>query len=359
MAFKFFIRGEIVPFQDEWIIENGYCNLAYVQNQLIEANGEDVEIGIGSFGGDVDTGFSIYAAIRRYAKEHNAKITTRADGQCASIATVIFLAGDTRIGNKYVDPFIHNAWVYEQGDAKKFVRVAAELEKTNARIAQFYAEHTNLTYEEARALMENDTSITAEEAINIRFATEIEEVLRPVALQKFTNKSNKNMSDNTEKGLLSHLKKFFNNEGTIKNLEVFTSTNETLLFPDLEEGQSPSVGDKATVDGKPADGRITVADGTVYVFTSGVLDEIIQPEGESEIDALKKENAALKEQLTAQNAKIDGIVAKQVEADARWNKLKNTISTYNIEDKGEGEKTPEGEKKVGLSKAVANLKKYR
>lgn len=89
------IYGEIVPFQDSWIAESGYCNLSFVQRQLSEANGQDVTVRINSFGGDVDEGFAIYSELRRYAKENNAEVTTLAEGRCASIATVIFLAVNT------------------------------------------------------------------------------------------------------------------------------------------------------------------------------------------------------------------------------------------------------------------------
>lgn len=355
------IYGEIVPYQDGWVVDNGFCNLTYVNKQLAEAGGKEVLIGINSFGGDVDEGFAIYSAIRRYAKENNVKITTRADGRCSSIATVIFLAGDTRIGNRYVEPFVHNAWIYQEGDAKSFVRVAAELEKTNKQIALFYSEHTDLTYDEARALMEKDTFITAEEALNIRFATEIEEVLRPVALQKFTNKFNKTMSDKNEKGLIALLRKALNVEGSVKNLEVFTSTNESLVFPDLEEGQSPSVGDKATIDGKAAEGRITIADGTTYVFVAGELTEIIPAEEdddvEEEIVALKKENEALKAQVETMNSTLQGVVAKQKEADTKWNNLKKTISAYAVDSKDEEDKWKGGEGKGKLNSSISKLKK--
>ena len=51
-------------------------------------------------------------------------------------------------------------------------------------MANHYANHTNLTYEEARALMDAESSITTEEAKEIRFATEVEEVLRTRCITK-------------------------------------------------------------------------------------------------------------------------------------------------------------------------------
>lgn len=358
------IYGEIVPYQDGWVVENGYCNLTYVEAQLAEAKGKDVEVGINSMGGDVEEGFAIYAALRRYAKDNKAKVITRADGRCSSIATVVFLAGDTRIVSKYIEPFVHNAWTYQEGDANDFKRISVELESVNERIAKFYAEHTNLTYDEARALMDEETFITPEEAVNIRFATEIEEVLRPVALEKFKTRNNMKKD---EKSIVAKLREFFASEA--KNVEVFTSTNDKIEFPDLEDGESPSVGDKATIDGKAADGSYTLADGTVYVFVAGELTEIVEKEddGDDEIEALRKENEQLKEKLNQQEASINAqaeeiksIQAKQKDFDTKWNKLNSLVSEEVIDDKDDKEKTPRREDgKSGLSAAVAKLKQNR
>lgn len=363
------IYGEIVPFQDEWIIENGFCNLTHVNAQLEAAGGKDVEVAVNSPGGDVDEGFAIYTALRRYAKDNKATITTRADGRVASIATIIFLAGDKRIGSKYIEPFVHNARWFQDGDAEALKKASIVLEDANEKMARFYAEHTNLTYEEARDLMDEETFITSEEALNMRFFTEVEEIMRPVALERYskaknTTKKNKDMSDKkTEKGLLEHLKAFFKNEGP-KNIEVFTSTNESLMFPDLEEGATPAVGDKAQIDGKAAEGRITLQDGTVYVFVAGVLEEIIPAEEEEEdegMEALKRENAELKAQIEAQAKQIEGVVAKQKASDTRWDKLSKTISNYQVNEKDDGDKSrkPDGdpEPKNRLAAAIKGLKK--
>ena len=281
MSKKIKVYGEIINHQDPNVTEWGYCNLTAVQKQLEEADGKDIIVGINSPGGNVDEGFAIYSELRRYAKQHNAKITTISDGQCASIATIVFLAGDERILNRYISPFVHNAWTYAMGDANELNRVAADLEVVNDVLAKFYAEHTDLTYEEARELMDDETFITPEEAVNIRFATMIEDVARPAALQRIINnksKDNNNMAKNkvNASGLSKTLNAIKNAlKGiSISNLLLYTSTNEELEFPDLEDDATPSVGDKATLGGEAANGEVTLQDGTVYVFENGTLTEI-------------------------------------------------------------------------------------
>lgn len=378
MAFNVNITGEIVPYAI-WEGE-GVCNLQLVENQLAEAKGQDLKVNINSPGGDVDEGFLIYQALREYAKINNAHVTTYAKGRCQSIATIIFLAGDARIGNRFLEPFVHEAWTYVEGEAGDLMRVAVEVENLNRKIGKFYEEHTNLTYEDARALMKDGSFITSEEALKINFATQIEEILRPVALNKIITKkrttiNTKNMATKkTEKSFMTHMRDFFNLEAK-NEVEVFTSDNDSLVFGDLEEGETPGKGDKATINGDPADGSYTLQDGTIYVFEDGVMTDVIQPEGETEdedeIANLKAENKALKEQIDAQNKRIDSVVNTHKEQEARWNKLKTVVSKYSVEDEpgedGEDDKggEPKGRPKTpgfnkskgGLAAAAKRLKK--
>lgn len=363
MAFEINILGEIVPFAHpaEWEV----INLSDVEKMLEGAKGQDITVNINSPGGDVDEGFMIYTALRKYAAENNAKVTTYAKGRCHSIATVIFLAGDERIANKFLEPFVHNAWTFAVGDAGELLRTAADLEKINKRIAEFYAEHTDLTYEEARELMDNDSYINPEEAVRIRFATKIEEVLRPVALNRILNKKSKIIMANekSEKSFFKAMKEFFASSGA-SNLEVYTSASESIVFPDLEDGATPKVGDKATIDGKAAEGRYTLADGTEYVFVAGELTEINEPSDDDiddtveEIAALKQENEDLKAQIAAMNKRLDKSEKLQKEADARWNKLKTTVSEYVVDDEENEDKSSSNPKnlKKGLAGAASRLK---
>lgn len=355
---KIKISGEISNYQGQDAKNFGLFNLSMLQDQLKDMTG-DVEIGINSPGGSVDEGFAIYSEIRRYAKENNAKVTTISEGQCGSIATVIFLAGDERIVSRYISPFVHNAWTYADGDADSLKRVAIDLETVNNRIAKFYAEHTNLTYEDAKDLMNNETYITPDEALQIRFATKIEEVVRPAALQKINNKQFLNMSNQKDATFMASLKKLLS--GGFKNLvTVYTSTNDELEFPDLEDGQSPSVGDKATIGGASADGEYTLQNGDVYVFSAGELTEIRKKEEEDsseDIEALKQENEQLKQQLEAQAVSISEIQAKQKEQESTWNKLKATISAYQVDEDPDTDKTKGDKKeKKGLAGSVARMR---
>lgn len=376
MAHDIKIYGEIVPFQEKWVIEmGGYVNLSSVQEQLKEADGKDIRVRIKSYGGDVEEGFSIYSELRRYAKVNNAKVTTLAEGQCASIATVIFLAGDERLVTEFTQPFVHNAWCYAMGDSKTLQRVSADLEKVNDMIANHYANHTDLTYDEARELMDDETSISPEECVRLRFATAIEEIQRPAALLQKINKSNKNVKmskkakkvqtkNQSEKSFIKKMREFFNKD-------VFTADNQILEFPDLEDDEAVKVGDSALLDGSPAEGSVTIANGDVYVFEAGVLTEIKEAEAEDpqnaeteaetveelkeEVQELEQENTELKEEVQELEDMLEKANAKITSLNA---KIKNAVSKpvdSQKKDKGNAG-VPLEAKKTTVSEAVKNFK---
>jgi ATP-dependent protease ClpP protease subunit len=302
------IYGEVVPFQDIW---HGLINLSSVQEQLLAAKGADIRVRINCVGGDVDEGFAIYSELRRYAKEHDAKVTTLAEGRCASIATVIFLAGDERITTEYTQPFVHNAWTYLEGDAKQVMRIAVDLEACNKQIAEHYAKHTDLTYEEARELMDQETSISPEECVAIRFATSIEEVMRPVALRKRVQLNTNKMAKTEKKSFFAKMKALFSNK------ILFDANNAEVDFYELADDETVAVGDLATIDGTDAEGSVVMATGETFVFEAGVLTEII-PAGDEDEDEDGADTMALQ-------AKVDELEALLSTASEKYNKAKAKI----------------------------------
>lgn len=387
MAHDIKIYGEIVPFQEKWITDQGgYVNLTVVQDQLKEANGEDIRVRIKSYGGDVEEGFSIYSELRRYAKENNAKVTTLAEGQCASIATVFFLAGDDRLVTEFTQPFVHNAWCYVMdGNSKTLSRVSADLEKVNEMIANHYANHTELTYDEARLLMDEETYISPDECVRIRFATAIEEVHRPAALQQKFNKSNNvKMANNSKKvqtqnhkskNLVDKLMQFFAKD-------VFTADNQILDFYEKEDNETVTVGDKANLDGKPAEGEVIIANGDKYIFEAGILTEIVEAEAEQpnnledpaeggegadETQKLKDRIAELETELEEKDNKIEELEDMLEKASNKMNHQETVIKNFKDtaskfagdqrkENKGNGGKEAD---KPNVSEAVKNFRQNK
>ena len=268
--------------------QEGSVSLSDVQEQLALAKGKDIKVRINSNGGDADEGFAIYNELRRYAKNNKARVHTFAESRLASIATVIFLAGDERELSKDLQPFVHKA--YYDTDEKISDTNKKYLEELNVRIAKHYSEHTELSFEEALELMEADTYIDTEMAKAMRFATSIEEVLRPVALRRFSNnKNNDDMDKPNRDTLIAKAKKLFKEIIGAVNKIVYTADQRELDFYELAQDQEVTVGAKANYDGVPAEGEHIMQSGETYVFENGVLMEIREAEG----DAAAEDMAAL------------------------------------------------------------------
>lgn len=133
---------------------------------------EEIKIFINSYGGEVKEGLAIYNALKR----HKAKIKTYVDGFACSIASVIFAAGDERIMSNTSLLMIHNAWTWVAGDSNELKKQAEDLEKITQASINVYLNITNLSEEEIKEMMDEETWIGSDEAFEMGFATEILEL---------------------------------------------------------------------------------------------------------------------------------------------------------------------------------------
>ena len=148
----------------------GDMSSAILSKQL-EALGDvtQIDVYINSYGGEVAEGVAIYNALKR----HKAKIHTICDGFACSIASVIFMAGDVRIMNEASMLMIHNAWTFAEGNADELRKQADDLDKINQLSIETYKAHSNLSEDEIKELMDAETWILPEEALEYGFATAI------------------------------------------------------------------------------------------------------------------------------------------------------------------------------------------
>lgn len=138
-----------------------------------------INVYINSYGGEVAEGLAIYNALKR----HKAKVITYCDGFAASIASVIFMAGDERIMNESSLLMIHNAWSWGDGNAEQLRKLADDLEKITQASVIAYKAHSTLSEEEIKALMDKETWILPDEALEYGFATGIEKAGKKAASQ--------------------------------------------------------------------------------------------------------------------------------------------------------------------------------
>ena len=141
-------------------------------SQKLEALGDDISqinVFINSYGGEVAEGLAIYNALKR----HKAKVVTHCDGFACSIASVVFMAGDERIMSESSLLMVHNAWTRGSGNAEALRKMADDLDKITQASVAAYKAHSNLTEEEIKALLDGETWILPEEALEYGFATSI------------------------------------------------------------------------------------------------------------------------------------------------------------------------------------------
>lgn len=152
-------------------IEGG-CNASDFSNALRELEGRDVTIELDSEGGSVTEGLAIFNAIAK----HDGEVTVCIDTIAASIATVICCAASKVKMNSNAKYFVHRAWTVAAGNCRDFMSTAKLLEMMDGDIASTYSQKAGISEEEALALMDEETWMTANEALNYGLVDEIVEV---------------------------------------------------------------------------------------------------------------------------------------------------------------------------------------
>ena len=130
-----------------------------------------IRVEINSPGGDVWDGVAIYNALRN----HPAQITTRIDGMAASIASVIFQAGDRRIVHDSSQMMIHNAWGMTVGDHQDHADMVGVLQQQDKVIAGIYAAHADGDVDHYQTLMDAETWMVGAEIVANGLADEVVE----------------------------------------------------------------------------------------------------------------------------------------------------------------------------------------
>lgn len=137
--------------------------------QLQDLDVSQINVQINSYGGEVAEGLAIYNALKR----HPAKVKTVCDGFACSIASVIFAAGDSRIMCDSSLLMIHNAWTWTEGDAAALRKQADDLDKITEASVKAYMTIAKCDEAKIRELMNAETWINPEEAVELGLATGI------------------------------------------------------------------------------------------------------------------------------------------------------------------------------------------
>lgn len=208
-----------------------------------------INVNINSYGGEVMEGLAIYNALKR----HKAHVTTYCDGSACSIASVIFMAGDERIMCKPSFLMIHDAWTICGGNAAALRKQADDLDVITSASVTAYMEHINITEEKLRELMKGETWLTHEEALEMGFATAIEEA-------SATDKPSQSVKNRVFEMLAAAFKQAEDEEDADEDADDdeggAVAPKKPADAPDAPDGEEPDE------DEKPVEGGAQKATGT-------------------------------------------------------------------------------------------------
>lgn len=125
-----------------------------------------VTVQINSPGGDFFEGLAIYNELARHTQE----VTVEVLGLAASAASVIAMAGDRVAIAKSAFLMIHNTQWVAIGDRHVMTETAAIMEKFDRAAADLYADRTGAEPAALGKLMDAETWLNAQEAVDQRFA---------------------------------------------------------------------------------------------------------------------------------------------------------------------------------------------
>ena len=138
-------------------------------NDLRTVTTDEVDVEINSPGGDVFAGLAIYNGLRASGKKINVKVL----GLAASAASLVAMAGDTIEMPENAFMMIHNPWGFAMGGADEMRNTADVLDKISTGLVSTYAKRTGKTDQEITALLDAETWMTAQEAVDAGFATSV------------------------------------------------------------------------------------------------------------------------------------------------------------------------------------------
>lgn len=238
---------------------------------------------IASPGGSVSEGLAIMVWLDKMSGS-GKKIVTVVTANAYSIASLIMLVADIRLISNSGKVMVHNPMVplleyVNANDLQQYIDNLRSLEDTMYELYEFF---TGLKREQIKLLMDNETYLKPQQAIEYGFADMVVDIKPKSYEMTANNKNDINMSKT-----LNILNKVI---GMVNKSEFINQ-----IYSDLEGGEveifqaDPStyaVGDKTSME----EGEITLSDGSKLTIIEGKISEINRSaEGDAEAPAMEEE----------------------------------------------------------------------
>lgn len=150
----------------------------------LDSTVNEITVRINSPGGDVFDGVTIYNRL----KQHKAKIIVHIDGLAASIASIIALAGDEIYIGDGALFMIHLPWTFAMGNRMELDNTVNRLMDVEEQLISIYAKKTGLDRAEIKAMLEAETWLDADQAIEKGFVDAKAEEALPIAASVLDSK---------------------------------------------------------------------------------------------------------------------------------------------------------------------------
>lgn len=141
---------------------------------MANTKAETIHLRINSPGGDVFAARAMMTAIA----QHSAKVIAHVDGYAASAASGICMACDEVEMSAGSQMMIHEGWTITMGNKRDHRKVGDLLEKIDNGLTDDYARRTGKSAEDIEAMLEAETWLDADEAVEQGFADRKVEVVQ-------------------------------------------------------------------------------------------------------------------------------------------------------------------------------------
>jgi ATP-dependent Clp protease protease subunit len=164
--------------------------------EFLDQNSEssEIHIHINSPGGDAFEGRAMASLIRSF----KGKTVCHVDGIAASAASIVAVSCDEVVMGIGTMLMIHNAWTITAGNKTDLIAQAELLDKCDQAMATDYELKSSLPREEIIAMMDAETWLTAEDAVEKKLADRIDNEKQ----KQDTSAFNLDAYDNTPESLL-------------------------------------------------------------------------------------------------------------------------------------------------------------
>lgn len=176
-----FLNGTIA--EESWFDDD--ISPALFKNDLMAGDG-NITVWINSPGGDTVAAAQIYNMLMDYP----GKVTVKIDGIAASAASVIAMAGEKVLVSPVSMMMIHNPSTIAYGDTAEMQKAISVLNEVKESIINAYEIRTGLSRTKISHLMDAETWMNANKAIELGFADEVltrtEELEQPDVSMEFS-----------------------------------------------------------------------------------------------------------------------------------------------------------------------------